>query len=408
MNKRILIITQYFPPEVGGGSQRSIGFAEELRDAGFDVTVIAPFPSYLIQKNDIVKKFKLYEKSELNGIKLFNTFVYASDRGSFFTRILYYLSFTFSSTLVALIKVKKTDFHITISPPLFNGISGVCIKFLKKSKFIFDIGDLWPESAVQLGFLKNKTAIWLAEKFEKYIYQKSDFINVVTEITLQKLRATFPFIKQIFWVPNFVRTDLVIKRVKNLKLLNDLNLVNKYIVGYAGNIGGAQGLKIVVDAAKLTQRNNEITYVIIGDGVDRGVLEQEIQLYNLKNIVLLPPVNRDLILEYLSLFDVTLIPLVKNELFRFTIPSKLYEAMASECPVILCVDGEARKILEMSGSGLYCEPENSNDLSEKILWMYSHRSETTVMGESGRKYVIENYDRKKTIQRFMKLLLAHV
>ncbi len=408
MNKRILIITQYFPPEVGGGSQRSIGFAEELRDAGFEVTVIAPFPSYLIQKNDIVKKFKLYERSEINGIKLFNTFVYASDRGSFFTRILYYLSFTFSSTLVALVKVKKTDFHITISPPLFNGISGICIKFLKNSKFIFDIGDLWPESAVQLGFLKNKTAVWLAEKFEKYIYKKSDFINVVTEITLQKLKDKFPFIKRIFWVPNFVRTDLVIKRAKNKKLLNDLNLVNKFIIGYAGNIGGAQGLKIVVDAAKITQLNTEITYLIIGDGVDRGGLEQEIQLYNLKNIVLHPPVNRDLVLEYLSIFDVTLIPLVKNELFRFTIPSKLYEAMASECPVILCVDGEARKILEKSNAGLYCEPENAQELAEKILWMYSHRSETIVMGESGRKYVIDNYDRKRTIQKFMKMLLAHV
>jgi glycosyltransferase involved in cell wall biosynthesis len=408
LNKRILIITQYFPPEVGGGSQRSIGFAEELRDAGFKVTVISPFPSYLIRKEDRISKFKLYEKSLVNGITLFNTFVYASDRGSFVTRILYYLSFSFSSTLVALLKVKRTDFHLTISPPLFNGISGMFIKIVKGSKFIFDIGDLWPESAIQLGFLKNKTAIYLAEKFERLIYKKADYINVVTEITKQKLSTKFKFIKKIIWLPNFVRTDLVMKKEKNEMLHKELNLDGKFIVGYAGNIGGAQGLKLITDSAKLTKHLSEIIYLVIGDGVDREILEKEIQINELKNVLLLPPVNRDLILDYLSLFDVTLIPLVKNELFKFTIPSKLYEAMASECPVILCVDGEARKILEKSGAGLYCEPENSTDLVEKILWMNSNKDESVKMGKSGRKYAVESYDRKKTIERFAKMLKEDV
>lgn len=408
MNKRILIVTQYFPPEIGGGSQRSIGFAEELRDIGFEVIVISPFPSYLIRKEDRISKFKLYEKSLVNGITLYNTFVYASDRGSFVTRMLYYLSFSFSSTLVALLKVERTDYHLAISPPLFNGISGIFIKMFKGSKFIFDIGDLWPESAIQLGFLKNKTAIYLAEKFEKFIYRKADYINVVTEITKQKLSNKFPFIKKIIWLPNFVRTDLVVKKEKDKTLEKELRLKGKFVVGYAGNIGGAQGLKLITDTAKRTKHKNEIIYLIIGDGVDREILEEEIRINALTNVLLLPPVNRDIILNYLSLFDVTLIPLVKNELFKFTIPSKLYEAMAYECPVILCVDGEARKILEKSGAGLYCEPENSTDLTEKILWMNSNKDESVKMGEAGRDYAVENYDRKKTIERFAKMLKEDV
>jgi glycosyltransferase involved in cell wall biosynthesis len=402
--KRILILTQYFPPEIGGGSQRSIGFAEELRDAGFEVTVISPFPSYLIRKEDRISKFKLYEKSLVNGITLLNTFVYASDRGSFLTRMLYYLSFSFSSTIVALLKVKRTDFHLTISPPLFNGISGIFIKLFKGSKFIFDIGDLWPESAVQLGYLKNKTAIYVAEKLEKFIYRKADYVNVVTEITKKKLSNKFPFIKKLIWLPNFVRTDQIVKRDKNEVLQKDLNLDGKFIVGYAGNIGGAQGLRLIIDSAKLTKHLSEIIYLIIGDGVDRGILEKEIHTNELNNVLLLPPVNRDLILDYLSLFDVTIIPLVKNELFKFTIPSKLYEAMSSECPVILSVDGEARRILEKSNAGLYCEPENPTNLTEIILWMYANKGESVKMGEAGRKYAIANYDRKKTIERFAKML----
>ena len=408
MSKRILIITQYFPPEVGGGSQRSVGFAEEFRDAGFDVTVISPFPSYLIQKDEIITKFKLFEKSKQNGITLYNTFVYASDRGSFVTRMLYYLSFSFSSTLVALMKVKKTDFHLTISPPLFNGISGIFIKMFKGSKFIFDIGDLWPESAIQLGFLKNKTAINLAEKFERFIYRKADYINVVTKVTQQKLKAKFPFVRKIFWVPNFVRTDLVIKKEKKQLLIDKLNLSEKFVIGYAGNIGGAQGLKLLTDAAKHTLYNSEIVYLIIGDGVDREILEREVKTYELKNVLLLPPVNRELILDYISLFDVTVIPLVKNDLFRFTIPSKLYEAMSSESPVILCVDGEARKILEKSNCGVYCEPENARGVAEKVEWMFTNKNALKTMGQAGRKYALENYDRKKIIEQFTKMLIEDV
>ncbi len=186
--KKLLIITQYFPPEIGGGSQRSFGFAKELSELGVDVTVVTPFPTYLMKKEDVKTKFKLYEKTKENGITVYQTFVIATDRGGFFRRILYYLSFTFSSILVAIAKIKNISYIITISPPLFTGISGVLLKKIKSAKLIFDIGDLWPESAIQLGFLKNKTAIKLSEKLEKWIYKNSDLINVVTRETFKKVQ----------------------------------------------------------------------------------------------------------------------------------------------------------------------------------------------------------------------------
>ena len=148
--------------------------------------------------------------------------------------------------------------------------------------------------------------------------------------------------------------------------------------------------------------------MIIGDGVDREILEREVKTYELKNVLLLPPVNRELILDYISLFDVTVIPLVKNDLFRFTIPSKLYEAMSSESPVILCVDGEARKILEKSNCGVYCEPENARGVAEKVEWMFTNKNALKTMGQAGRKYALENYDRKKIIEQFTKMLIEDV
>lgn len=400
VSQRITLITQYFPPEIGGGSQRSIGFAEELRDNNFSVFVVTPFPSYLMNKEQSKTKFKLFEKYTENGLTIFRTFVYASDRGNFIKRMAYYLSFTISATLVVLFKLPKTDFTITISPPLFTGIVGVFSKYFKSSKLIFDIGDLWPESAIQLGFLTNKFAIKWAGKLEKFIYKKSDCINVVTKKTQEKIRSLYNK-KCVLYIPNFVETKLVIKGTKDPALIRKLNIEGKFIVGYAGNIGSAQGIKTIIEAANLVREENNILFLIIGDGVDKELVKSKIELYNLQNVLLLPPVSRIEIVDYINLFDCVVIPLLKNPLFEITIPSKLYESMAAEIPVILGVAGEAKRILEEANAGLFFEPENAVDLAEKVEYLCSNSDLLTEYGCNARKYVMDNFDRAKVIQQFV-------
>ncbi|MGE5683201.1 MAG: glycosyltransferase family 4 protein [Bacillota bacterium] len=402
MSNNFILVTQYYPPEIGGGSQRSVGFAEELSSLGLNVTVVTPFPTYLM--GDSKTKLKLYEKHENNGITVFETFVYASDRGSFLKRMLYYLSFTISSILVILFHVNKIDYLLTISPPLFTGITGIVLKKFKRFKFIFDIGDLWPESAIQLGFLKNKTVIKLAERLEKTIYRNADLVNTVTRLTQNKVKSLHPYIKDVLYVPNFVNGCSVKKAEKDPELMDKLNLNDKFVIGYAGNIGSAQGLKIMTDAAKCTKDLSDIIYLIIGDGVDREFLEREISENNLKNVLLLPPVSRDEIIKYISLFDLMTIPLVKNDLFKITIPSKLYESMAAGIPVLLSVDGEARKILEDSKCGIFIEPENSKMLAEKIIELYNNRILLSEFGRNGRKRVDIEFDRSKVLQKFFEKL----
>jgi len=400
MKKKILIITQYFPPEIGGGSQRSIGFAEELYNLGFDITVIKPFPSYLIKKELISIKFKLFEKYFENGLTIFNTFVYANDRGNFIKRILYYLSFTISSIIVSIIKINKIDYVIAISPPLFTGLTGLLIKKIKKAIFIFDIGDLWPEGAIQLGFLKNKLAIVLAEKLEKTIYKNSDIINVVTKLTLDKLKSLHPYIKTILYVPNFVNTNLVKKLQKDTTIIERLNLKKKMVVGYAGNIGKAQGCRIITQSALITKNIKDIVYIIIGDGVEKDSLVDDINKMHLDNVLILDPVTREDIIRYISVFDTVIIPLVKNELFKITIPSKLYESMAAEIPILLCVDGEARKIVEESKCGFFIEPENAELLAANIIELFNNIEMLGKLGKNGRTMAENEFNRKTVIQKF--------
>lgn len=403
-NKKFILVTQYFPPEIGGGSQRSIGFAEELKNHGFDIVVITPFPSYLIRKEDFNFKFKLFEKTEKDGITIYETFVISSDRGNFIKRIFYYLSFTISALLVVSFWVSSYDFIITISPPLFTGIVGVLAKKIKRVKFIFDIGDLWPESAVQLGFLKNKIAIRLAVAVEKWIYKNSDDINVVTRLTYEKLSQQYGFIKKLNYVPNFVDTNKVIKREKNKDYLKKFKLDNKLVLGYAGNIGSAQGLSIILDAALKLKKCKNIVFLIIGDGVEKNLLEKGILKNNLDNVLLIPPVSRNEIIYLISLFDYVIIPLLKNDLFKITIPSKLYESMSAEIPVLLCVDGEARKIVEKYNCGIYVEPENSQMLGEIIMNIVNNPELKRELGKNGRLGVLQEYDRHKIISEFIQMI----
>ena len=405
--KNIVLLTQYFPPEIGGGSQRSVGFVEELAALGANVTVVTPFPSYLLSKDQIEKKYKLYEKSvEPSGITIFRTFVYASDRGKFIKRILYYLSFMISSIIVTLFKIKKIDYLITISPPYFTGISGIVIKMFKKLKFVFDIGDLWPEGAIQLGYLKNKNVIAIAEAGERWIYKNADIINVVTRLTRDKLLNKYSFIKKILYVPNFVNAGVIKKSGKNPEIIQRLNLENKLVLGYAGNIGSAQGLKIVAEAAELTKNIPDIVYLVIGEGVDCELLKSMKEEKKLDNLILHPPVSREKIVDFISVFDVMIIPLIKNELFRITIPSKLYESMAAEIPVLLGVDGEARRIVEEANCGFYFEPENAAALKEKILEYYNKRTLIETLGKNGRRIAETRFSRNNIVSNFYEELLA--
>jgi glycosyltransferase involved in cell wall biosynthesis len=278
------------------------------------------------------------------------------------------------------------------------------LKKLKNSKLVFDIGDLWPESVIQLGYLKNKNAIKISKILEKWIYKRSDYINITTKKTIEWFQNQFPDIKSINFVPNFVDTDSIFKLEKNDQLVNKLNLQNKTIFGYAGNIGSAQGVKIILEAAELTIDQKEIIYLIIGDGVDRPILQDILEKKKLTNVLLLPPISKEDLLSYISLFDVAIIPLIKIDLFKMTIPSKLYESMSAETPVLLCVDGEARKILEESNCGYYVEPENNIALAEMIVKLYKNKSMLAELGKNGRIAAEKFYSKAVVVQNFFKVI----
>jgi glycosyltransferase involved in cell wall biosynthesis len=398
--KKIVIVTQYFPPEIGGGANRSAGFAEELAALGNDVTVVTPFPGYLLHGERARMRFRPFQMQHESGFVVYRTFVVATNRRSLFKRMAYYLSFTLSALLVLLLKIKKIDYVLVISPPIFTGIVGVAAKMIRSCTFILDIGDIWTNAAIQLHLLKSPKAIQRAQRLEQWIYRNADTVNLVTPNTFERFARTHQLSARVLLVPNFVDTTYIRRLEKPMHLAHRLQLTGKMVFGYAGNIGRAQGIQTIVQAAELTRQVKEIVYLIIGEGVERPQVAQLIKDHDLHNVVLLPPVSREEILAYISLIDVMIIPLVKAELFRETIPSKLYECMASEIPVILCVDGEARRLVESSGCGVFSEPEDPIELASTILNYYHHPEFISEFGSNGRTVAEQRFDIEKVIERF--------
>jgi len=388
----VLLITQYYPPEIGGGAHRSSGIAEGMKNLGIDVTVVAPFPTYLLRDNERATSWKFRKEQEINGVRVIRSFVIAPDRGKIVTRILYYLSFAFSALFNGLLHSKKADVILTISPPLLTGITGALLKKFKGGKLIFDVGDLWPESAIQLGFVKGRSTKAVLEELEKWIYRKSDAVNLVTRATQKLISEKHPFLKNAFYIPNFVNTALIKRLPKNESLCTEFGLQGKVIFGYAGNIGSAQGINIITDAAKLLLFRKDIVFLIVGDGIKVPNLDKEIRENHLDNVVFVPPVPKEDVKQFLSIFDYAIIPLLPNELFTITIPSKLYECMAAEIPVLLCVNGEARRILEEADAGYFVEPGNAAMLAEKVIEAADNKEDARRLGANGRAYVKKHFD----------------
>ncbi len=402
--KSVLFITQYFPPEIGGGAQRSSGIAEGLQKFGVDVTVIAPFPTYMLRDHERATSWKFWEEQKIGQVRVLRSFVIAPDRNDILKRILYYLSFAVSALVNGIIHTGKVDAIIVISPPLLTGITGVFLKMVKRTKLIFDVGDIWPESAIQLGFIKNRPAIKVLEWQEKWIYKHSDAVNLVTRNTYNRFLKIHQDIKNTFYVPNFVDTKLITKTSKNEELLTAYGLSGKIVFGYAGNIGSAQGITVITDAATRLKGRKEIVFLIIGDGIEVAKLETEIRINELDNVVFVPPIPKEDIKQYLSLFDYTIIPLVKSDLFKITIPSKMYECMAAEIPVILCVDGEARRVLEEAGAGLFVEPGNGAMLADTVSAAADSLIDGVRMGKKGREYSKKHFDRDEVVADLIKKL----
>jgi glycosyltransferase involved in cell wall biosynthesis len=405
--KKLLILTQYFPPEIGAPQNRLYELAVRLEKSGIDITVLTAMPNYpQMEIHENYKNLK-YHFEEMNSMKVHRSSIYVSKSKKIVSRLRNYFSFVWSSYWVGKKKLeKKYDFILCESPPLFLGLSAVRLAKKKKAKLIFNVSDLWPESAEKMGIVTNKMFLKAATILEEYLYKKSILITGQTQGIVANIKGRFPS-KDVYWLPNGVDLDYYKpneNKVTTWRVEHGFS-PEDVIFFYGGIIGHAQGLEVILNAAKLIQKEN-VKFILMGSGPEKDNLIAMAAKYNLSNVKFMEPVSKLDMPNILDNIDVALIPLRKLDLFKGAIPSKIFESLAKEIPVLLGVDGEAKELFIDKGEcGIYFEPENEIELKDGIIKLAESKELRLKFGKNGRQYAFSEFNRNNIANNFNQKLL---
>lgn len=396
---KLLILTQYFPPEVGAPQNRLYELALRLKSKGIDISILTAMPNYPQMVIHKEYKGKCYCKEDMNGLKIHRSWIYVSKSKAIIPRLLNYFSFVFSSLWFGLFKIKKQDVLLVESPPLFLGITAYLLSRAKGAKMIFNVSDLWPESAEKLEIINNKTLLSMATKLEEFCYRKSALITGQTQGIVRNIKTRFPN-KTVYWLKNGVDINFydVNKTQQESNVWRKANGYSDedFILFYGGIIGHAQGLDIILNAAKMVEDKPKIKFVMLGSGPEKErllALKEELKLINLEFYDAVPKTKMQ---EIIMDMNATIVPLKRLDLFKGAIPSKIFENLALKKPILLGLEGEAKELFIDEGNcGLAFEPENTEELVKQILVLYNNPELSKQLGENGLKYASENFNRDK-------------
>lgn len=386
---RFLILTQYYPPEIGAPQVRLVALAGKLKTFGHDVEVVTAFPHHM--RNQVYQGYarRLYMRETIDDTVVHRTWVYPAT-GKGIRRLLSYLSFSVSS-LFGLLRAKKPDYVFVESPPLFLGVTAGIYSMLKQVPYIFNVSDLWPDSVLQLGALSDGMWFRLSLKLESHIYKAARLVNATTQgiriaLTTDKgLKAD-----KVLYLPNGVDTELFQPAPPNEEMKSQLGLQGRSVVLYAGTHGIAQGLDILLDAAKLLRKVN-LSFLLVGDGNEKPRLMKRAQELELTNVVFLEPQPLTAMPALFSLSFVSVVPLIKRPLFKGARPSKMFASLASGIPIIFSGEGEAADLVRVNDVGIVTTPGSAEALAEAVLKLHNDPERQSRMAINARQLAIRDY-----------------
>lgn len=397
---KILFLTDNFPPEVNAPASRTYDHVCEWKKAGHEITVITCAPNFPKGKVYDGYKNRWYQTETMNGIKVIRVWSYIAANKGFLKRTLDFISFSVTSFLAGLFQ--KADIIIATSPQFFTALSGRTLSFFKRTPWIMEVRDLWPESIKTVGAMKDNAFIRYFEWEEKCCYQSAKKIVVVTDSFRRTLINRDISAEKIEVVKNGANRDLFKPIPKDVSLLKELGLEGKKVIGYIGTHGMAHKLDFILQCAKNLQDKN-YHFLLLGSGAERENLLQLKEELQLKNVTMLDSVPKTEVSRYISILDLSLINLKKSDLFKTVIPSKIFENAGMEIPIIMGVQGEAQEIIEHYGAGLCFEPENEKDFNAKLSALLDDEALYKKCQEGCRALSID-FDRKKLARKMLDII----
>ena len=408
MTLRIGYLIQQFPPEVGAGAARASEMAVRWQQAGAHVTVLTGMPNRPQGRIHPDYRGRLSIREDWNDITVVRSWLYVSPTPSFARTVLNNMSFMMTSALSGALHAEAFDVLIASSPPLLPHVAGDLVARGRRIPLVLEVRDLWPDYLVDMGLLKEGT---LASRsilsLERYLLRRANSVTVVTESFRQRMIEKGVDAGRIDILPNGVDTTFY-RHSRTEPPLPALRRTSpgEFLIGYLGNFGAGQSLSDVLDAAALVgPANPRIRFVLAGDGPQGGALRARLATRPIANVSIHEPIAKELTPAFYSSCDACVVPLAPVAAFQKTVPSKIFEIMACEIPVIASVDGEARRIVEQSQSGVVTRPGNARELADAVVGMFDTSVERrAAMGTAGRAYVGVNYSRVVIADRYLELL----
>ncbi len=371
---------------------------------GHEVTVVTGFPSHPTGIVPAEYKGKWIQEEITGGIRIIRTKKFNTPNRGIFLRLLNHFSMAVSTFIVTVFDRSYYDAVICSSPPLFIGLSALLLKFIKRTPFVFEARDLWPQQAIDLGIIKSKIAIYFSRALENSLYRNAEHIVVVAKGSVDELSRRGIDPEKISLVRNGV---LLHNFDEPPDIRHELSFREKFIISYIGTFGASQGLMTLLTAAKpLKERGREdIHFLLVGDGVERESLSEFQNHAGLTNVTIMSAQPFERVPAIYKASDILVVSLRKVPLFARTIPSKLYEAMAASVPVLGLVEGECGTIIQEAGCGFIVEPENSIALANEIERISAiPKGQLASLGKCGRRWVEKNAERSLLARDYLEIL----
>jgi colanic acid biosynthesis glycosyl transferase WcaI len=401
---KILLVSAYFPPDTGSAANLFYDMGRYLVKEGHSVSVLTSFPSYHVAGQANSYAGQGFVKEAVDGMAVHRVPVPRFPRHIPAMRALWQFSMSYCFARLAG-RLDKHDVCLVYSPPLPLGLVGGVLRRKNACPFVLNVQDLFPQSAIDLGLLRNKILIRLFQYLERRIYRSANHITVHSDGNKAHVdRTGIDDPKKTTVVPNWIDTDFIRPGPKANPFSKRYGLVEKFVVSFAGVLGYSQDIDVILNAAAMLKGEKEKVFVIVGDGVEKGRLARKARDMRLDNVLFLPMQSRDVYPHILNSSDVCLSTL-KKDVLSPVVPSKILSIMAAGKPLVACMNlnGDAPAIIHQAKCGYVFPAGDSRSLAKAVQKLYDEPDSRREYGANGRDYCVTNFSLDICTDRYTQL-----
>jgi len=403
---RILYVTQNYLPEMGAGPGRISEMAREWVAAGHQVTVLAPVPNW--PTGIVPPEFRgrwLFRDVDAYGVEAARTWIYTAPNRGKVRRSLAFASFALASTLTGVAAIGRPDVVIGSSPQLLAAVGALAIGKLRRIPWVFEVRDLWPESIVAVGAMPaSSPVVRILGRVSGAMYDDADRIVVVTEAFREELVSRGIPASKVAFIPNGVDLQRFVPCPAAPEDRREMGGDARFVVSYLGTHGMAHDLGRLLDVAARMKSRGDVAFAFVGEGAERRSLEERARREGLDHVRFLGVQPRERMPRLYAASDVCVVPLRSSPLFATVLPSKIFEIMGMAKPIVVAVDGEARRVVERARAGRFATPGDSDALHDAIAGLLADPASLPAYGERGREFVAREFNRQTLARRYLEVL----